>query len=121
MSMATGARARGAGASGALIKLLLAFGWYGDEINRPTSIWLKPGPQIATMGKISIGDVGISLRIQRRMNLARSDVSQAPADPTWGLLRLRHTHHGAVVVTGESDRFVEGDRRNQTIDAPRKT
>lgn len=52
---------RGAAASGSLIRVLLATGWYIDEIDRPTSIWLKPGPQAAGMSRISIGDVGVTV------------------------------------------------------------
>jgi hypothetical protein len=53
---------RGAAASGSLIRILLATGWYIDEIDRPTSIWLKPGPQAVGLNRINIGDVGVTVQ-----------------------------------------------------------
>ena len=52
---------RGAGASGALIKMLLAHGWFIDQIDRPTSIWLRPNPQSANRAQLRIGGVDASL------------------------------------------------------------
>jgi hypothetical protein len=52
---------RGASASGALIQLLLANGWYIEQMDRPTSVWLKPGPLLAGCSGISIKGMDVSV------------------------------------------------------------